>query len=470
MVDGVSLTHSSAVRLLQVSRALEDERTRGADLLSRNRTAASRTPASFQGKDSILSGPAGGIVGMVRTALSAGFERVIGFGIWGVRRRTSRTSRARALADCEREFDTLVAGVRVRAKAQRCRSRSIAAGAACCSDSTGRSFPRRGPVRGREPWSGYIGRGGPPRRHGLQRDARQNPAAILSAVMVLIPSRRRLDRGRGAGWVRSTVCRRVHEDGAPRDSGGGPKGLPRIAVSNRRNARSVHLRSTPTTHELHARLLRRRRTARPCPGRGRARHGSGLYPPVCRRPLRVRHGARRRHRDARAGVRTPVGRRRVRRHDDGTRTAHRRCPHEVVAQGVSPAHLSVFQRAHLKYDGTDTALVVEVSDRHAMQADFASAYEKRFAPPAPERGIVIEALSVEVAAKTLQKVEASSRRRPRPRGVAETNVRLTRAALGSRRRCFDEETEVRRRRSSKAPPSSPNRTSDDRRRAWDARR
>ena len=37
----------------------------------------------FQGKDSILSGPAGGIVGMVRTSLAAGFDRVIGFDMGG---------------------------------------------------------------------------------------------------------------------------------------------------------------------------------------------------------------------------------------------------------------------------------------------------------------------------------------------------------------------------------------------------
>ena len=37
----------------------------------------------FQGKDSILSGPAGGIVGMARTAKAAGFDQVIGFDMGG---------------------------------------------------------------------------------------------------------------------------------------------------------------------------------------------------------------------------------------------------------------------------------------------------------------------------------------------------------------------------------------------------
>ena len=37
----------------------------------------------FRGKDSILSGPAGGIVGMARTAEAAGFDKVIGFDMGG---------------------------------------------------------------------------------------------------------------------------------------------------------------------------------------------------------------------------------------------------------------------------------------------------------------------------------------------------------------------------------------------------
>ena len=50
----------------------------------------------FQGKDAILSGPAGGIVGMVRTALVAGHERVIGFAevLPKIRRTTARHLRS----------------------------------------------------------------------------------------------------------------------------------------------------------------------------------------------------------------------------------------------------------------------------------------------------------------------------------------------------------------------------------------
>jgi 5-oxoprolinase (ATP-hydrolysing) len=64
----------------------------------------------FQGKDAILSGPAGGIVGMARTAKLAGFEKVIGFDMGG-----TSTDVSHYAGDFEREFETQVAGVRMRA-------------------------------------------------------------------------------------------------------------------------------------------------------------------------------------------------------------------------------------------------------------------------------------------------------------------------------------------------------------------
>ena len=64
----------------------------------------------FQGKDSILSGPAGGIVGVVRTAQRAGFDRIIGFDMGG-----TSTDVSHFAGEFERAFETQVAGVRMRA-------------------------------------------------------------------------------------------------------------------------------------------------------------------------------------------------------------------------------------------------------------------------------------------------------------------------------------------------------------------
>ncbi|MFY7781919.1 MAG: hydantoinase/oxoprolinase N-terminal domain-containing protein, partial [Tagaea sp.] len=64
----------------------------------------------FQGKDAILSGPAGGIVGMVRTAVAGGHEKVIGFDMGG-----TSTDVSHYAGEFERAFETQVAGVRMRA-------------------------------------------------------------------------------------------------------------------------------------------------------------------------------------------------------------------------------------------------------------------------------------------------------------------------------------------------------------------
>ena len=64
---------------------------------------------SFQGKDSILSGPAGGIVGAVKTCALAGFEKIIGFDMGG-----TSTDVSHYRGTYERSWETEVAGVRLR--------------------------------------------------------------------------------------------------------------------------------------------------------------------------------------------------------------------------------------------------------------------------------------------------------------------------------------------------------------------
>ena len=64
----------------------------------------------FQGKDAILSGPAGGVVGMTKTAKQIGYDKLIGFDMGG-----TSTDVCHFAGDYERSFETEVAGVRMRA-------------------------------------------------------------------------------------------------------------------------------------------------------------------------------------------------------------------------------------------------------------------------------------------------------------------------------------------------------------------
>ncbi|MBZ9918281.1 hydantoinase B/oxoprolinase family protein [Mesorhizobium sp. BR1-1-12] len=108
----------------------------------------------FQGKDALLSGPAGGVVGMVETARLAGFEKVIGFDMGG-----TSTDVAHYDGEYERAFDTEVAGVRVRAPMMRIHT--VAAGGGSVLHYEAGRF-RTGPdSAGANPGPAAYRRGGP---------------------------------------------------------------------------------------------------------------------------------------------------------------------------------------------------------------------------------------------------------------------------------------------------------------------
>ncbi len=110
--------------------------------------------ASFRGKDSILSGPAGGIVGMARTAAAAGFDRVIGFDMGG-----TSTDVSHYAGELERQYETEVAGVRMRAPMLSIHTVAAGGGSILHFDD-GRY--RVGPdSAGADPGPACYGRGGP---------------------------------------------------------------------------------------------------------------------------------------------------------------------------------------------------------------------------------------------------------------------------------------------------------------------
>jgi 5-oxoprolinase (ATP-hydrolysing) len=110
--------------------------------------------ARFRGKDAILSGPAGGIVGMARTAAEAGFDRVIGFDMGG-----TSTDVSHFAGTYERTSERAVAGVRVRAPMLEIHTVAAGGGSVCHFD--GSRF-RVGPdSAGAVPGPACYRRGGP---------------------------------------------------------------------------------------------------------------------------------------------------------------------------------------------------------------------------------------------------------------------------------------------------------------------
>ena len=108
----------------------------------------------FQGKDAILSGPAGGVVGMAETGREAGFKKLIGFDMGGTSTDVSHYD-----GEYERAFETEVAGVRMRAPMMLIHT--VAAGGGSVLHFDGARF-RVGPdCAGANPGPKCYRRGGP---------------------------------------------------------------------------------------------------------------------------------------------------------------------------------------------------------------------------------------------------------------------------------------------------------------------
>jgi 5-oxoprolinase (ATP-hydrolysing) len=108
----------------------------------------------FQGKDAILSGPAGGIVGMVKTGEAAGHDRLIGFDMGG-----TSTDVSHYAGSYERSFETEVAGVRMRAPMMDIHT-VAAGGGSICKFEDGR-FQVGPESAGADPGPACYRRGGP---------------------------------------------------------------------------------------------------------------------------------------------------------------------------------------------------------------------------------------------------------------------------------------------------------------------
>jgi 5-oxoprolinase (ATP-hydrolysing) len=375
---------------------------------------------SFQGKDSILSGPAGGIVGMVRTALGAGFSKIVGFDMGGTSTDVSHFVGS-SIADCEREFDTLVAGVRMRAPMMAIHT--IAAGGGSILHFDGQKF-RVGPdSAGATPGPTCYRRGGPlavtdcnvmlgkiqpdffPVVFGPEANAPLDRAAVIEKF------------GELAREVSRTTPQTMSAEQVA-------EGFLRVAVTNMANA--IKFISVQRGYDVTAYTLA-------CFGGAAGQHaclvadelgvesvyihplsgvlsafGMGLADLTVMRDAAFERVL---GDDALADLSREI-----------ERLAH--AAHiEVEQQGIPPERIEVVRRAHLKYAGTDTSLLVEVADLVSMRAAFEAAYRTRFSFLMPDRAIVVEALSVEAIGKMVEATLVGEVAPEQP-GQAVTSVRM----------------------------------------------
>ena len=348
---------------------------------------------AFQGKDAILSGPAGGIVGMARTAEIAGQPKVIGFDMGGTSTDVSHYAGA-----FEREFETQVAGVRMRAPMMSIHT--VAAGGGSILQFDGARF-RVGPESaGANPGPASYRRGG--------------PLAVTDAnVMVgkVQPAHFPKVFGRAANEALDADVVREKFTAIAQPTGRAPEdvahGFIQIAVQQMANA--IKKISVARGYDVTKYTLQ-------CFGGAGGQHACGVADAlgmtrVLVHPLAgVLSAYGMGLADQNVMRETAVELKLVPEHITALRDTLGElalaAQHELEKQEVSRGNIRVHRRVHVRYDGTDSALIVpfphlqggDVSNQavmHEITQAFEAAYRQRFAFLMQGKALIVEAVSVE---------------------------------------------------------------------------
>jgi 5-oxoprolinase (ATP-hydrolysing) len=337
---------------------------------------------AFQGKDAILSGPAGGIVGMARTAAIAGMDKVIGFDMGG-----TSTDVSHYAGEFEREFETQVAGVRMRAPMMSIHT--VAAGGGSLLRFDGERF-RVGPQSaGANPGPASYRRGGPlavtdanvmvgkvqplyfPKVFGPHANEPLSKAAVEEKFAVLAAQTGRSAEEVAEGFIRIAVQQMANA-------------IKKISVARGYDVTRYTLQCFGGAGGQHAcqvadALGMTRVLVHPLAGVLSA-YGMGLADQNVIREQAVEvtlseaamDGVALQLQALAASARTDLQR-----------------------QAVSAGELRVHQRVHVRYQGSDAALIVPFGSAAQIVAAFEAAYRQRFAFLMQGKALVIEAVSVE---------------------------------------------------------------------------
>jgi len=338
----------------------------------------------FRGKDAILSGPAGGVVGAVETALAAGFAKIIGFDMGG-----TSTDVCHYDGAYERSFESQVAGARVRAPMMLIHT--VAAGGGSILHYDEARF-RVGPdSAGADPGPLSYRRGGPltvtdanvmtgklqpeffPRIFGPEQDETLDDGAVRNAFKALA---RKLGDGRAPEEIADGFIKIAVENMA--------NAIKTISVQRGYDVTDYVLNSFGGAGGQHACLVAdalgiKSVLLHPLSGVLSA-FGMGLASLSATRTRTVLKRFDDEGLAELAKIRAPL--------EDEVKQ-------ELVRQGVDSGAIAISAQAHLRYAGTDSALPIPLASLRGMRALFEIAHQQRFGFVSPEKDIEIEAIEVE---------------------------------------------------------------------------
>ncbi|MEW6491192.1 MAG: hydantoinase B/oxoprolinase family protein [Cyanobacteriota bacterium] len=346
---------------------------------------------AFQGKDSILSGPAGGIVGAVQTSAIAGFHKIIGFDMGG-----TSTDVAHYNGEYERTFETEVAGVRFRTPMMSIYT--VAAGGGSILQFDGTRY-RVGPESaGANPGPASYSKGGPL----TVTDANVMLGKLQPDFFPKVFGPH-ADLPLNVEVVRQKFAQLATEIGDNRTPEQVASGFLAIAVEKMANAiKKISLQRGYDVSEYtlccfggaggqHACLIAdalgmKQVFIHPFAGVLSA-YGMGL---ADIRVLRDR------------AVEATLNEALVPELEQFLKELARKGKEELNTSDAEDTEktIQVFRKVHLRYERTDKALVVDWGDVAAMQQQFEEAHRQQYGFIAPEKALIVEAVSVEVVQKT----------------------------------------------------------------------
>ncbi|WP_434714500.1 hydantoinase B/oxoprolinase family protein (plasmid) [Rhizobium sp. YTUHZ045] len=337
----------------------------------------------FQGKDAILSGPAGGVVGAVEVSRIAGFDRMIGFDMGGTSTDVSHYD-----GELERAFETEVAGVRMRAPMMKIHT--VAAGGGSILSYDGSRF-RVGPESaGATPGPKSYRRGGPL----AVTDANIMTGKLLPEFFPAIFGPEQ-DQPLDAETVRAAFAEMALKIGGGRTAEEVADGFLAIAVENMANA--IKKISVQRGYDVSNYALT-------CFGGAGGQHACLVADSLGMKTVLIHpfsgilsaygmgladiRATRQRAVLTELGAALPtIG---------GIRAElEKEVRGELILQGVEPGDMEVVTRLHLQYKGTDTALPVAFGPQEEMTQAFAAAHKKQFGFIFDDRPVVVDSIEVE---------------------------------------------------------------------------
>jgi 5-oxoprolinase (ATP-hydrolysing) len=368
----------------RVAKALAASRDAVPRLLFMQSSGGLTSAKLFRGKDAILSGPAGGVVGAVETARIAGFAKIIGFDMGG-----TSTDVCHYDGAYERSFESVVAGARVRAPMMLIHT--VAAGGGSILHYDEARF-RVGPdSAGADPGPLSYRRGGPltvtdanvmtgklqpdffPRIFGPKQNDKLDDVAVRKAFKSLA---RKLGDGRSPEEIADGFIRIAVENMA--------NAIKTISVQRGYDVTEYMLNSFGGAGGQHACLVAdvlgvRSVLIHPLSGVLSA-FGMGL---ASLSATRTRTVLKRLDEE----ILVTLAKIRASLEDEVSQ--------ELMRQGVDEGAITIIAQAHLRYAGTDSSLFIPLASLRGMRALFEIAHQKRFGFISPEKDIEIEAIEVE---------------------------------------------------------------------------